>query len=253
MAQHLGRQCVDERLQLCAAFADPLRERRAGDGQASALEDALLSVERQVIEVLGDQHLGQQPGRGDALVDDVRRDRRLQELLAARACPLASHMAFDGEDAWLVIQLLRDVLADPLHLAAARADRALGLVVHLASRQMGWQWLAPGDLLVLRPGGLIELGAGLRDVGVQRLLEQAGLFGAQAGAELLAGGSELHPLEDRELVRELVDLRLLEGDLALPLAEQFTLGRRLGDQYEQRLAQLLRVEVVEVLCGDHGM
>ena len=42
-----------------------------------------LSVQRQVIQVLGHQHLGQQAGRRDALVDDVRRHRRLHQRLAA--------------------------------------------------------------------------------------------------------------------------------------------------------------------------
>jgi hypothetical protein len=42
-----------------------------------AAEDRFLAVQRQVVSVLGHQHLRQQPGGGDALVDDVRIDRRL--------------------------------------------------------------------------------------------------------------------------------------------------------------------------------
>jgi len=62
--QECCRQRVDQRLQLRATFAHPLRQGRARDGQAGALEDAFLPVQRQVVEELGDQHLGQQPGRG---------------------------------------------------------------------------------------------------------------------------------------------------------------------------------------------
>jgi hypothetical protein len=51
-------------------------------------------------------------------------------------------------------------------------------------------------------------------------------------------GGELQPLEDRHLVRELVDDRLLERDLGAR-------GTRM------HLAQLLRIQRVEVF-GDHG-
>jgi hypothetical protein len=56
-----ARQRVHQRLQLHAALAHPLRQRRAGDQVAGALEDRFLAVQRQVVQELGHQHLGQQP------------------------------------------------------------------------------------------------------------------------------------------------------------------------------------------------
>jgi hypothetical protein len=104
-------------------------------------------------------------------------------------------MPLHREHARLVVQLLGDVLTDALHLAAAATHGAVRFVRYFPSRQMWRQRLALGDPLVLLVAAdLVDLGAGLGDVGVQRLFEQPGLLGAQAGAELLAGGGELQSL-----------------------------------------------------------
>jgi uncharacterized membrane protein (Fun14 family) len=55
-------------------------------------------------------------------------------------------MPLHGKHAWLVIQLLGDVLANALHLAAAGAGGVLGFVAHFAARQVGRQRLALGLL-----------------------------------------------------------------------------------------------------------
>ena len=95
-----------------------------------------LAVQRKVVEELGHQHLGQQAGRGDALVDDLRWNRRLYELLAVRTGPLAAHMALYGEHTGLIVQPLGDILANALHLATAGAGGVLELMVHVAARQV---------------------------------------------------------------------------------------------------------------------
>ena len=82
LAQQLGGQGVHQRLQLHAALAHPLGQRRAGDRVPGTLEDRFLAVQRQVIEVLGHQHLGQQARGGQSLVDDVRRHRRLHVIFS---------------------------------------------------------------------------------------------------------------------------------------------------------------------------
>src|SRR5690606_22550673 len=84
---------IEQWLQLNAAGAHPLSERRARDGQTGSAEDRLLAVQRKVVGVLGHEHMRQQPGRGDALVDDVRIDGYLGERLALRAGPLAPDVA----------------------------------------------------------------------------------------------------------------------------------------------------------------
>jgi hypothetical protein len=189
---------------------------------------------RQVVQVLGDQHLGQQACRRQALVDDVRGDRRLHDPLAALAHPLAADVALDGEDAGLVVQLLGYVLADALHGLPATAGGVRGLMAHVATRQVCRQLLAPRLLpLAGGPAGLqrLNLGGHCRQVTVQRLVQQALLL----GAEPLALRCELQPLEDGVLVRELLDDGLLE--------------RGLGACSPQGIAQLVGIERVEVVCN----
>ena len=188
--------------------------------------------------VLGHQHLRQQPSGGDAFVDDVRIDGYLVDGLALRAGPLAPDVALDTEDAQHVVQLLGHVLADALHLAATLAQSGLGLVADLAPRQVCGQRRALGHLLLFRLGRSlrflqrIDLRGHGRQVGLNLVLEQALLL----GVELLALRGELQPLQDRVLVRELLDDGLLE--------------RRLCARCTQQFAQLLGVEGFEVI-GDH--
>lgn len=52
-------------------------------------------------------------------------------------------------------------------------------------------------------------------------------------------------------MRQLVDDRLLEGHLVRAVRKQLVLERHLGARGTQRLAQLLGIEGVEVLVGDH--
>lgn len=142
-----------------------------------ALEDRLLAVQRQVVQVLRHQHLGQQACGRQAFVDDVRGYWRLHELLAALAHPLAADVALDRERAGLVVQLLGDVFADALHRCTAAAGGVLGLVADLTARQVRRQLLALGDLLVAsgldrRLHGL-DLGGHGRQIAVARLLQQA--------------------------------------------------------------------------------
>jgi hypothetical protein len=97
-----------------------------------------------VVQVLGHQHLGQQAGGRDALVDDVWRHRRLYKLLAAGTGPLAPDVPLDGEHSGLIVQLLGHVFADALHGLAAAATGVLGFVADLAPRQVRRQLLATG-------------------------------------------------------------------------------------------------------------
>ena len=81
---------------------------------------------------------------------------------------------------------------------------------------------------------LLDLCGHGRQIGVQRLIEQALLLSVEG----LGLGSELQSLEDRVLVSEFVDEGLLERDGLTRAAK--------------RLAQLLLIEGVEVV-GDHGV
>jgi hypothetical protein len=139
-------------------------------------------------------------------------------------------------------------------------------VMDLAPRQVRRQRLALGlvllALVLLVGPDLVELGLQRRQVGIDRLFQQALLLGVEG----LGLGSELQPLEHRHLVVDLVDQRLLEGDLAIAtfdlgiaalnlgavLRDHGLLARHLAHQGAHDLAQLLRVELVELRRIDHG-
>ena len=57
----LGEPCL-QRLEPPAGTADPVGERRAVQLNALPGEDLALSIERKVIAVLGDQHVGERAG-----------------------------------------------------------------------------------------------------------------------------------------------------------------------------------------------
>ena len=89
-----------------------------------------------MVAKLRDHHMGQQPGGRDALVDDLRRNRCLDQGFALIADPLATDVALDGEHVRLVVELLADVLADTLEGAAALALAVLGFVVDQGARKL---------------------------------------------------------------------------------------------------------------------
>lgn len=96
-------------------------------------------------------------------------------------------------------------------------------MTELAARQFGRQGLALGSL-ALRAGGLggelLQLALHRLKVFIDRVFEKAALI----ALEHLAVGGELHPLEHRVLMRELVDGGLLVAHL--------------GEQAGGQLAQL---------------
>ena len=114
----------------------------------------------------------------------------------------------------------------------------------LAPRQVLRQLLALGLALVSfgRCLGheLLELALQRFQISVDRFFQQALLL----GAEVLGLGRELQPLEHGHLVRDLVDRGLLERDLAVALL-------KLAHQRAHDLAQLLRVQVLELRLVDH--
>ncbi|KPY89455.1 hypothetical protein ALO94_200122 [Pseudomonas syringae pv. spinaceae] len=88
-----------------------------------------------MVGILGNHDVGQQPGGWDALVDDLGRNRRLDQGFAVIADPFATHMTLNGEHARCVIQLFADVLADAFQRAAAWAVS----VVRFVMDQRAWK------------------------------------------------------------------------------------------------------------------
>ena len=127
-------------------------------------------------------------------------------------------------------------------------------MVHLGARQVGWQRGTTRRLFrppsVCHRGELFEFLLDGRDVGVQGFVQEAALSGVQA----LAGGSKLSAPQQGDLVRELVDLGLLEVDLAVlggddPVVrlDDALLVAGVLDQATQDFAQLHCVESIEVI------
>jgi len=62
-------------------------------------KDVFLPVQGKVVHLLGHQYLGQQPSRGNSLVDHLRAHRRLRQGLAAGAGSLAVDVTLQSEHA----------------------------------------------------------------------------------------------------------------------------------------------------------
>src|SRR6185437_6651129 len=104
-----------------------------------AFEDAFLSVQRQVIQVFRDQHLGQKSGRGDAFVDDLGWYGRLDQPFTPTADPFAPDMALDLEHSGGVVEFFADIFAEALKSTAATAVGVIGFVVDLTPGKVRWQ------------------------------------------------------------------------------------------------------------------
>ena len=81
--QNMPPDGVGQRFQQGGGFADPIRQRRAIQIEPIALEDLALAVEWQMVGILVDQNMRQQPGAGTSTLDRPRRQRCLREAIAA--------------------------------------------------------------------------------------------------------------------------------------------------------------------------
>src|ERR1700722_13406144 len=84
-----------------------------------------------MIQVFRDEHLGEQAGGRDTLVNDVRRHGRLDQPLTAATDPFAADVPLHLKDPWRVVELLAHILADALKTTAAAALGILRLVMDL--------------------------------------------------------------------------------------------------------------------------
>ena len=110
---------VGQGLQQCRRLADPAGQGRAVEIDLLAGEDPGLAIQRQVIAILRDQHMGQKAGAGTTALDRPRRQRRLVEAFATATGQARAHDALHHEAAGDVFQLLGDIFAEPLETAAA--------------------------------------------------------------------------------------------------------------------------------------
>jgi hypothetical protein len=126
-----------QRLQPPASAPDPARQGRAFDPDAVPREDLGLSIKRRVVAVFADQHLGDEPRRGQALGDRSLGRRHLMDRAAGAAAVLGAADAHDAQLRRDPVEHLARRLADRMEAAtAARALLALHVEPHLLPRQM---------------------------------------------------------------------------------------------------------------------
>lgn len=148
-------------------------------------------------------------------------------------------MLLDGENARRVVQLFADIFADALKLAAASALGALWLVTNDGTGKLRRQrcafWLL--TCFVRRRGGTKRVQFRLDGfkVSVEQIIEQAALL----RADLLTALGELVAFEDGNLVRELLNDRLVAVDLSAH-------GVDLRQQLRSKSMQLIGSHLVEI-------
>jgi hypothetical protein len=106
-------------------------------------EDLRLPIERRVIAIFADQHLGEQRRRRQAAGDRPLGSRRLRHRLAGPTGVFGTGGADDAKLSRNPIQHLAHALSDDMQrAAAAAADRALNVEPDLFARQMVGQRFA---------------------------------------------------------------------------------------------------------------
>ena len=203
MREHLVFQGINQRLQGHAHLTYPLGQGRLRDGQPRTSEDGFLAIQRQVVQVFGNEHLGEQPGGRNPFIDHMRRNQRLHQRCALGTGPLAADVPFHRKGARGVVELLGDIFADALHLAATGTGRRFRFVVNLGARQFRRQRLAFGVVFLLGrgTGQPFEFFADRGQIGGGRLFEQLRLLGRQ----MLRLHAIALSLVVRQLVGKLVD------------------------------------------------
>ena len=132
--EDLAQHPLDDRLEQLGDDGHPVAHRRARQLDAGPLEDPLEAIERQVIGILADRDVGQQPRAGQALLD------RLGEPVGDHDVGLAGPAGILGADVFEhdqgrgdVFELLADVLTD----AGPLGRRSRGRCAVRAGRHAG--------------------------------------------------------------------------------------------------------------------
>src|ERR1700680_2734428 len=86
-------QCLDQGREQLAGRSYPTCHRGAVKIDALASVDLCLAIQRAVIGIFCDEHMGQQSRSGEATLDGARWSRRFDHALAPGAGKLRPHMA----------------------------------------------------------------------------------------------------------------------------------------------------------------
>ncbi len=168
---------VGQWFQQGGGFTDPVRQRRAVDIKAFAVEDLALAIQRKVIRVFVDQNMGEKARTGTPAFDRAAWQRGLGEAITTRAGHPGPHDPVHDEASGHVFQLFGHIFAQAPQLAAALgAGRVGGGQFDLHT------WNMTGDRLALRLVGRriirqAQLGRQRGDGDLARLQGQLQLFG----------------------------------------------------------------------------
>lgn len=117
-----------KRIEQISGRGDPITKSRAGEVDAVTQVNVMLTIERQVIGIFADDHLGKQAGSGQTFVDDFfSRGSRHQGLFAGATGIDTADMFEDFERGRDVFELFRDLFANfGQFMAAGGAAGAFG-------------------------------------------------------------------------------------------------------------------------------
>jgi hypothetical protein len=165
---HMPAHRFNQWLQQRTRSADPLRQSRALQFHALAGGDLRLTIQRQMIAELGDQHVSQQRRSGHRALQRTTRRGCLHDALAAAATELRTHVADHLIGGRNPLQHLRDILAQAAQLATAL--RA-GIVLRHVHLDLAWKMIGQraAGVARLRIGGLRSYFASLHTLGLRGL------------------------------------------------------------------------------------
>ncbi|EDP61133.1 hypothetical protein BAL199_26911 [alpha proteobacterium BAL199] len=225
-------------------MADPVGQRRAVEGDPLAGVDLRLAIERRVVGILRDQHMGDHGLGRQPAGDQPLRCGRLDHALGTAAAGIFrsagdDHPELRRDD----VEPLADVLADGLQrLAAAPTGPAIRLDHHLDPRQMPGQRPAVGAA----PTRAFGLERRIAGVGLGTLLAELLLDVLQRQVQLLGVVLLRAPAEQRPLERR--HDRGQPHHLRAQLCPQATLG----DQQRLQRRRVVRQFASLQDCGGVG-
>src|SRR5437660_4087506 len=121
--RHLPPELVTDRRQGGRDLRDPAAQGRTRQVQPLPEEDSFESIERQVIDILRDDHVRQQPFGGQRFLQRLRRRRRFDHALVTTWTGILEACRFDHpQTRWDILQFFRHGLANPRLHVTARAD-----------------------------------------------------------------------------------------------------------------------------------
>jgi len=212
---------IGQRLQQGGGLADPIGQGGAIQIEPFAVEDLALAVERQVIGIFADQHMGQEARPRTATLDRAGRQRRLDEAFAAGAGQPGPHDAVHDEAAGDIFQLLGDIFSDPAQAATA-VSAGLG-----TGRQFHFH---PRDMIRDRAALRFVLLFDVRQIHPRRHRRSGDLAGLQRQLQLFC-----------RLRRRAKPVRAVPSQLVPQLLDQDRLRLHLGQKPRGEAAQLLGV------------